>query len=266
MSLLARITEEQFKALAEPLRAEYEKDLESELYILDVTATDGWELANVVNLKSALSSEREKVKKLNKTVKRFDGLEPEKAREALAKYNELSTMNVDQKVEEKFKVVQNQLVEKHNKELHSISEKYTKLKSQLQQELITSSAIKALRDPKVDGDVDLMLPHVISQVRMTEKEDGTFVVEVVDKNGNPKIGDTNGNPMSIDQLVLEMKGNKIFARGFNSSGASGGGARGANSSGVMTGNVKSVSASDKAGMSAHLEDIAAGKVLVDMNK
>jgi len=102
---------------------------------------------------------------------------------------------------------------------------------------------------------------------MKENTDGRFRVEVVDGDGNVRIGDAHGNPLTIEGLVAEMKASETYAAAFASSGASGTGSSKTNSTSARTnGKVMSVDGSDLAGMSANLADIASGKVEVNMGQ
>lgn len=70
--------------------------------------------------------------------------------------------------------------------------------------------------------MDLLLPHVRTHTRVKEV-DGKFYVEVIDKDGNARIADGKGTPMTIQGLVAEMRGSDTFGRAFEGSGNSGSG-------------------------------------------
>ena len=70
----------------------------------------------------------------------------------------------------------------------------------------------------------LLLPHVKKHMRMVE-QDGKFVARIVDGDGNVRIGKGSGSePMTLAELIDEMKGEQDFAPAFKGSGSSGGGA------------------------------------------
>jgi hypothetical protein len=83
---------------------------------------------------------------------------------------------------------------------------------------------------------------------------------VVDGKGNPRIGDAQGNPMTIKQLVDELKQDPDFARNFEGSGSSGGGAPRSNAGGG--GGVKTIAAGDNAAFLANLDGILDGSVKI----
>jgi hypothetical protein len=112
-----------------------------------------------------------------------------------------------------------------------------------------------------------MTPHVRTFVK-ANKTDRGIEPEVVDGQGNPRVGDAAGNPMSILELVREMKTQQAYAPGFTGSGQSGTGKGGDTTSSGKQQRVagsKVIPASDKAATSASLEDIAKGTATVDMD-
>jgi hypothetical protein len=115
------------------------------------------------------------------------------------------------------------------------------------------------------------MPHILNSAKMRKTGD-KYVVEIVDEAGTPRVGD-GGNAMTIADLVEEMKANTEFAAGFDGSGSSGTGGTGTDEAGKQkgsqqqqTGKVKIIPASNKEAVNASLQDIAEGKVKVDMNK
>jgi hypothetical protein len=114
-----------------------------------------------------------------------------------------------------------------------------------------------------EGSVDLLLPHVLQQTRMRMTDNGSFIAEVVDREGSPRIGDSQGNPMTIPQLVEEMKSSDSFARAFNSSGATGSGATNNTSQNTGgTGRSRSISRFDQDALNANIEQLASGEVTI----
>ena len=229
-------------------------------FLLNVEGANGYELENTTALKSALGKERANASQANKALKAFDGLDATQAREALEKIEEYANFDPDKKVAEAIKVRETQLIKQHELNMSNLKDENSFLVGQLEQNLITSSATKAIADQ--DGSVDLLLPHVVSQTRMRKTENGSFIAEVVDNTGNPRIGDAQGNPMTIPQLIEEMKSADVFARAFNSSGATGSGATNTNKSSSGSTGRRSISRSDQDAISSNLEDIASGKIIV----
>jgi hypothetical protein len=131
----------------------------------------------------------------------------------------------------------------------------------LENQLVTNTATAAIT--KAGGNVKVLLPHVLRQMRMKKDAAGNYLNEIVNDQGQPRVGDNQGAPMTADQLVEEMKGLEDFAGCFKGSGASGSGAGDGNSNTETskTG-VLRIKASDKALMSKHVDDIATGKAVV----
>jgi len=229
-------------------------------FLLSVVGTGGFELENTAALKSALGKERANAAASNKALKAYEGIDAIEAREALEKMTEVANFDPDKRVEEAIAAREKQLIKQHDMALSSLKEENSNLVSNLEQNLITSSATKAIAES--EGSVDLLLPHVLNQTRMRRTENGSFIAEVVDNTGNPRIGDTQGNPMTIPQLVDEMKSSDSFARAFNSSGATGSGATNNTASSTGTGRGRSVSRFDQEALNNSIEKIASGEITV----
>lgn len=195
-------------------------------FVLSVDPVDGFALEDVNGLKSALGAERTKREQLERDVIKFKDLDPEKAREALAKLAEFEgidpTKEADKIANTKFEAAKAQLLEKHQADLGALNERNGHLTKTVESLLIDAAATAALAEAK--GSVELLLPHVKSQVRVKEL-DGKFTVEVIDAAGNGRIADGKGTPMDIKGLVAEMRKSKTFAAGFEGSGHEGSGSQ-----------------------------------------
>lgn len=88
--------------------------------------------------------------------------------------------------------------------------------------LVSSEATRAIAENK--GVPDLLLPHIERQVKVVV-ENGTYKSVVVDKDGDTRISGTTGQPMTISELVKEMKATTTFGRAFESEAAQGTGTR-----------------------------------------
>jgi len=206
--------------LAEDVAKEYKKRDDGK-FVLDVTSVDGFELAEVSKLQSALSKERENNRKSTDLLKKFGDLDPDKASEAIAKVEEMATWTPEQKVKEQIEAVKASIIEAHGKEKSGLEEKLSKLTKSLEEAKIVSVATQAVAEQK--GSVRLLMPHVRQQTRLREV-DGTFVVEVLGADNNPRLTGSDGHPMTITELVAEMKTQNDFASAFEGTGATGSGA------------------------------------------
>lgn len=201
-------------------------------FVLNVKQKDGWALEDVSGLKTALGKERTARETLERQVVKFKDLDPDKAREALAKLEEIAQIDpakeADKIANTKFEAAKAQLLEKHGGEISSRDERIAHLTKTVESLLIDQAATAALAEAK--GSVELLLPHVRAHTRVKEA-DGKFTVEVVDKDGNVKIADAKGAPMDIKGLVAEMRQSETFGRAFEASGQSGSGKQPGNGTG-----------------------------------
>lgn len=192
-------------------------------YVLQVEAADGFALENVTGLKATLGKEMSRRKELEKIAKKFEGLDPEKAREAIEKYEEFGNLDprkeADKIAQAKVDQITKQLVEKHAGEVRAREERAALLTRKIESLLIDSAATAALAE--AGGSVKLLLPHIRSRTRVVEN-DGEFSVEVLDENGIVQV-DANGAPVKIAGLVAAMKGSEEFGPAFKASGHDGSG-------------------------------------------
>lgn len=215
-------------------------------FVLDVEGADGFELEDVSGLKTSLSKERGTAQSLERELKKFGStydkntgkwthsIDPVKAQQALAKYDEFMSLDpakeADKIAETKIAAVKDQLVQQHSVELQSKEAKVNTLTKALDKVLREQTARAEIAGAK--GEPLLLLPHVMSQTRTVEDDDGNFRVEVIDASGNVRIGDAKGNPMTIAQLVAEMRNSEVFGRAFEGDGTSGSGKRQTNGGGT----------------------------------
>lgn len=94
-----------------------------------------------------------------------------------------------------------------------------KMRSALQRHMVESQAAQALAAEK--GDVNLLMPHVLSQAKLFNEGDD-WQVRIVDGAGDPR-GDGKGGFMGIPDLVREMKSSKSFGRAFDADNRAGAG-------------------------------------------
>lgn len=191
-------------------------------FVLGVEAVGGWALEDVSGLKTTFGKEMTERKRLEKELAKFKDIDPDKAREALTKYEELGNLDpakeADRLVKEKLDAATKQLVEKHGAELSQREQRIQFLSGAVDNYLRRQEAVAAIAEAK--GSVDLLLPHVLGHTRTVE-EDGKFRLEVVDKDGNPRIADGKGTPMDLTGLVAEMRSSDTFARAFDGDGHTG---------------------------------------------
>jgi len=119
--------------------------------------------------------------------------------------------------------VKEDLGQAHQAELLKEQARSQALTGQLHGILVTGAARSALAEAGAI-DTDLALPFLSTQIKVTE-EAGKFAVNVVDSTGDPRYSGTTGAPMSVNELVEEMKGQEKFGPLFKSDKASGAGTK-----------------------------------------
>lgn len=95
-----------------------------------------------------------------------------------------------------------------------------KLRGKLERYLVDAKATAAIA--AAEGEPELLLPIVKRFMKVTEDENGEFTTSIVDGNGGARVNG-KGDPLTIDELLAEMKSSEKLGRAFKASGASGGG-------------------------------------------
>lgn len=225
MALKAVLTKAEYDALTGDIKKEY--IIKDGIYLLDVTPTeleDGrqFSLDDVKGLKSALSKERQAAKDLKKIVDAFDGASPDEYKKTLAELETYKNGTTDEKVKAKIDAAVKQVQDKYTAELSNRDKSVSELSSQLEELLVTNEATKALTELGAGTAAPLLLPHVKSQVKVV-KQDGKHVVQIVGADGAPRISNALGStaPMTITELITEMKTKPMYAPAFPGTGSAG---------------------------------------------
>jgi hypothetical protein len=127
-----------------------------------------------------------------------------------------------------FEKVKTQILEQAERDKKALQDKLASkdgeihaLKVSLQNQLVDVEATAAIASAK--GEPILLLPAIQRRTKVVE-EGGKHVVKVLDAKGDPMV-DGKGNPLTIVDLVSELKQDKVFGRAFEASGNSGSGMR-----------------------------------------
>jgi hypothetical protein len=113
-----------------------------------------------------------------------------------------------------------EIAQQYTGELTKAKTRGDALQKQLYKLLVENSATAAVMEHK--GMAELMLPFITSQVQVKE-ENGEFSVFVVDQTGDRRYSTVTGQPMTIKDLVAEMKGQPKYGPLFESAAPDGGG-------------------------------------------
>lgn len=179
------------------------------------------------SLKGALSKERKAREELQKTVRRWEKLG--KSDEEIADLIEAAAKAEEDKANKagEWDKLKAKMVAKHEADIKAERDKTAAMQKMLEHHLVDAAAATAIASAK--GTPELLLPHVQRQVRVVE-EHGEFSVKVVDARGEPRVN-AKGDPLSIAELVSEMRQSEIFGRAFEGTGQSGSGTRPSNGGG-----------------------------------
>lgn len=245
-----KMTVEKLDDVDEALRTLYvEKDGKFHLSV------DGIE--DTAPLKNALQKERAARGELEKKVKSWEksGKSPE----------DIDALLEQQRKDEEYKLQQAgewdklkaQMNAKHQEDLKVVAAKVdakekevSSMRTTLEQHLVDAQVTSAIAAN--DGIPDLLLPHVQRNVKVVEK-DGHYSIMVVDKDGSPRVNG-KGDPLSISELVSEMKTSDIFGRAFKGSGHSGSGTRPNSSAGGSGGIAKRSELKNEKDRSAFIDE------------
>jgi hypothetical protein len=249
------VTPEETEMALEGLRDFYTEGDDGK-YRLDAEGVE-----DVGGLKSALEKERRDRKKYERTLKKYEGIDPEKWQALLEAEDEKEREAA--KAAGDWEKREAQILEKHAK---AISEKDGEISAAfkaVERYLVDAEATKAIAAAK--GSPRLLLQEVKRQVRVVKTDDGGFAVKVVDADGNERIGtvaDGKANPMTIAELVNELRADDELAAAFAGSGASGSGASTTEKK-AGGGSVRAIAHGDNKAFIDNLADIAAGKTTVE---
>jgi len=250
--------------LSADVQKEYKKRDDGK-YVLDVEAVAGLALEDVAGLKKTVQTLRGEKEQLTSTIKKFEGLDPEKAKEALQKVTEWGDMTPEQKASELLKTKEAQLAAKFAKQEEAIKAERDAATKQLDHTIRLAALSTEIAKKK--GNPELLMPHALAATRMKRLDNGQYAVEVVDGDGNARISPSGSGTdlMTIPQLVEEMSAK--FPSAFEASGSSGSGASGGagapkGNTPVGSGAVKTISRRDKDALGRNLAGIADGTIKV----
>lgn len=178
------------------------------------------------SLKKALDNERRAAREAQKQIDAWKaiGKTPEEIADLIAAQDDLETRKAEGKGE--WDKLKQQLMDQHAKVLKAKDDavaaangKIDALNKTLQSHLIDAQATAAIAAAK--GSAKVLLPHVQRFAKVVE-EAGEYKVQVLDDKGDPRING-KGDPMTIADLVAEMRNDDDYARNFEGTGKSGSG-------------------------------------------
>lgn len=210
----------------------------------------------IAGLKANRDEVLKEAKAAKERLKALEGVDPEEHKRLKAAAEEAERKKLT--AEGDWKAMEKQLVDKYEQALVAERTEKGAILSSMEQYLIDSAAVAELA--RHSDSPRLLLPHVKSVMKVV-KEDGHYAARIVDPTtGTVRIGKGQGStPMTLGELIEEMKGNAEYAPAFRGTGSSGSGAAKSNAGG---GGAKVIAAGDNAAFLANLEGIANGSVQV----
>lgn len=151
--------------------------------------------------------------------------------------------------------IKEELSKVHAVEMGVKEKRIDALQGQLHKELVTNKATSAIVESK--GNTELLLPFVEKQAKVIEEE-GKVYVAVTDEKGDRRFSGTTGEPMTVHELVAEMKSQEKYGALFTSDLPSGGGTK-PGAPGVGGPQKKAADMTPKEKISAGLAKRAAGQ-------
>lgn len=175
---------------------------------------------DVSGLTSALDKERKAAREAERQLKAWTALgrDPDELAALLAAQDEALARDAERKGE--WDRLKAQLAGRHQAELAERDAALTRMRAGLERQLVDAAATAEVAAQK--GAAALLLPHLRGRLTLAEDEAGAFVVRVVDAAGAVRV-DAHGQPLSVKDLVAELRQSEAFARAFDGAGTSGGG-------------------------------------------
>ena len=178
------------------------------------------------NLKKAIESERRQREAMEKQINQWKstGKTPEEITsliEASKKSDEERAQKEEQDAARagQWESLRKQMNDKHQNDLKAKDEVINKRTSMFHQWMVNALAGQAISAAK--GEPELLLPIVSKNVKVAE-ENEQFHVRVVDDEGNVRVNG-KGEPLTISDLVSEMRGSEKLGRAFEASDRRGSG-------------------------------------------
>lgn len=212
--------------IPEDFRGLYVQKEEGGKYVLNDDGPTKAAVAAIVRLNTALKAARTEAKNNKEKIVDLSALSdfgssPEEILQGFnAKLEELKTGST-KTVEQQVSKIKEDLAKAHAAEGEKKDKRAKALEGQLFSLLGTGAAKKWLKELGA-VDEDLALPHVLPSLKAIEAN-GEYDVRVVDEVGDVRYSGVTGAPMTVKELVAEMKTKQKFAPLFKSETPQGGG-------------------------------------------
>lgn len=224
-------------AVPEALREMYKPVGEGELagkFMLQVEPAAGLELGEVASLRAQYGETAAKAKDLQQALDSYKGIKekPSELAKKLARLAELEAIDPDSEADKraalKVQSREEALAKEYDGKLSERDATIEQLRGSVEKFMRTDTARAAAA--KYGGDADLLEPFILQRTRVSYDGDGTPKVEVLDQKGGIEYAVRGGKvePATVEDLVIQMRGDPRFGRLFDASGTTGTGAKPAN--------------------------------------
>jgi len=219
--LKEKLSKEIFEALPDALKEHYSEGRDG-AYYLSVEEHAG--------LKTAYERTTEELRNLKTRLKDMEGIDPTQYRQLLEDANKREEENARRRGDfEKLSKLQEQKFLAEKEELAKLATRYRTILERATVDAQLTAAISSHR-----GVPDILKPLLERHVKV-EEVDGDFQVRVVDPTtGKVRMKDAS-TAYSVEDLVVELKGNEKFSRVFDGSGVSGAGSSNSTSTPALNG-------------------------------
>lgn len=178
------------------------------------------DVEDVGGLKSALQKNREEkrenARKLKLLQEKFAGFDVDEYESLKAAQADAETQRLEAAGE--WDKIKEQMITQHNADLAQKDAQIARLTGQLETVQIDSKVVEAIS--KAGGNVELLKPHVRGRLQLNSDD---FSTTVLDSDGKTPKVDGDGNPVTIETLISEMRKSETYASAFKASEQSGSG-------------------------------------------
>jgi hypothetical protein len=178
------------------------------------------EVQGVIKKRDDLLKANRKLADEKKRYEEFGTIEEIQAERA--ELAELRKKGVDTSGKDALLAEQERVKKEAAKQIATITAERDEALVSLHSEMIEARAMTGLAGQT--DDVDVLLPHLIKQLKMVKEGTG-YVTRVVDAEGNVRTKGLDGAPVTIADAIAEMRENKKFAKNFPAPDTSGSGGR-----------------------------------------
>lgn len=212
---------ESLDAIPENVREFYRQDADGKRFILDAedVSTGG---EDVGALKRALEREKAERRKWARMAEEKGSIDPEEYK-ALKAAQEAREREEAERKGHFDKII----AQKDSQYQQELSKREADLKAALsavERYVLDAEIAQAVSAHK--GKLKILAPHVKAQLKAIN-EGGQYRVAVIDADGDERFNPKTNAPMTVAELVAEMRLDSDYGAAFEASGATGGGASGA---------------------------------------